>query len=474
MSKNAAITTILEQEQRLGLWHERLFGFPSWSIERLAHYRLLKDGTTSPVRAAARPSRKLHDVLDLLPTSRDILKKMGTQRDIWVLSSSVYRRNAPDGTCPCIFTTDLENQLGSRLLFLELGDPSAAIPESNNVVLIDALRRSVRVPAQVAHRLIGRSVARRASPLFATIAPERRRHLVMESLVGRGMYELGLRLMQAGKPKAIFVLDAYGRHIPLQLAARKLNIPVIELQHGMIHESHPGYVLPTLDHSLENELPFPDHLVVFGKHFGELLDREAPRWRDRWSVGGHPWLRPLAAKPLTREATQVPRVVFFSQFENAVQEQVNRTAAELVPRLSGYSVAIKPHPRERDVEQIYRSAIAAGVELLRPSDNSYELLPQINAAITVYSTLAIEALVFPCRSIVLKSPNWSEAVESLVARGYLESATDGEDLARVLTRPPGHQDRSEVGRQLFGIGGPALDFGALIEQCRRQTLHDRG
>ena len=40
-----------------------------------------------------------------------------SHRDIWVLSSSSYRRKDDDGVFRCIFSEDLRAQLGDRLLF---------------------------------------------------------------------------------------------------------------------------------------------------------------------------------------------------------------------------------------------------------------------------------------------------------------------------------------------------------------------
>ncbi len=474
MSRNDAIKTILQREQDLGLWSVRLRGFPSWSVRRLQYYRLLKDGATTTAAEATRiPQTRRTEQVGWVEGARRLFHSFDrilSSREIWVLSSSIYRRRTEEGSYPCIFTQDLESQLGARLLFLELNDAKLPLPYAPDVVSLDATRRTLDVAARYAYKKIGPRLAGRNRSVFDFLPEAGQRSLILQSLIGTGMYEIGLTLMRMKRPKAIFVVDAYGRHIPFQLAARKLNIPIIEFQHGMIHESHPGYILPELDEALEKQLPFPDHLVVFGQHFGQVLDRESPRWRGRWSVGGHPSLRRLVVQAASEHTDPGHQhVVFFSQFESAVQEQVNRAAAEFARRVRGYRISIKPHPRERNADQIYRDAMAAGVELLSPSDNSYQLLQQTSVAVTVYSTLAVEALVFPCRSIVLKSPNWSEAVESLVAQGYLESAVDGEDLARVLAQEPQFRDRSEIAKRLFGIGEPDLDFEALIGQCCRQT-----
>jgi hypothetical protein len=160
-------------------------------------------------------------------------------------------------------------------------------------------------------------------------------------------------------------------------------------------------------------------------------------------------------------------VVFFSQFEMPVQQQVDRIAAELARRADGHRISIKPHPREQTTDLTYRNAASAGVEILPTSEDSYQLLRKTDVAISVYSTVAVEALAYPCRSIVLTSPNWPEAIESLVAQGYLESATDAADLARLFEQPSTIRERGAVAQHLFGIDEPPLDFEALVERCVR-------
>jgi hypothetical protein len=467
---NRAIQEILELEQRLGLWNERVFGFPAWGLERLRRYRTLKDGQTSTVRQT-RLKGLQQDLSDFRRSARDLLAlagKLRNQRDVWVLSSTLYRRKGSDGDHPCIFAGDLERQLGERVLYLETNTSHLTIPRADNVVRTDAAYWAIRSSARLGHRLLGDSLLANPSPLLDALPASRRGVVLVESLASNALYRLALQLLRAGRPRALFVLCGYHGHLPTQLAARRLGIPVIELQHGIIHESHPGYILPQLPQELERQLYFPDHLVVFGRYFGELLVRHSPRWAGRWSVGGHPVLRQALLQHGHSPPPQLsgpPRVVFFSQFEAPIQQQIDRVAAEFAQQSAGrYRISIKPHPREAHAETTYRAALSAGVELLGSTDNSYELLRSTSAAITVSSTLAIEALAYPCRSVALTSSNWTEGMETLIADGYLETAEDGSGLLRLLDTPPRDRDRASVARHLFGIGEPQLDFAALIER----------
>jgi hypothetical protein len=198
----------------------------------------------------------------------------------------------------------------------------------------------------------------------------------------------------------VFVLNGYHLFIPFQIAVREAGVPLIELQHGLIAESHPGYIFegdPPVDH-------LPDHLVVFGRHFGELLEHESPRWAGRWSVGGHPWLKEKQRGVGDLADTTSGAVVLFSQSVDFVRERMRDLAIDLRARLDpSVRIILKPHPGERNVEEYYRPIVSKGVELAAPRDDSYALLRRCRVAISVYSTVAMEALAFRCNSVVLRS-----------------------------------------------------------------------
>ncbi len=450
----AAMQAVLDTERQRRLWERRVLGVPVWAMERFRRYRVEAHGARA--RQSGQPGGKarLEAELRTLQASATDLRKglpYSRGRDVWVLSSSSYRRRDGD-TWTCIFADHLRRQLGDRVLFLEWNTARLDSLGRDDVVFLDALQ----TPLLTGARLGGKALAGRLGDLsaFAPTAPSR---VADRALYYRSLLELGRRWMDRAPPAAVFVLCGYNMHVPLQHAARERGIPVIELQHGVIHEGHAGYVLPTLPPAVEAELPWPDHLVTFGRFWGEGLQRESPRWTDRWSIGGHPWLQRRPAGDKQRE------VVLFGQYEAVVQPRIRDLAAALPKALPGWTVTIKPHPREFEAARWYAPAIAAGARLADPQDDSYAMLARAEAAICVYSTVAIEALAFGTRSLVLESPNWSEAIADHVARGKLEGCREGEVAERLLGPAPAG-DPGDVARDLFGVGESPLDFAALIDR----------
>ena len=472
MPRNPAIERVLADEEAGSLWFRDLLGYPVWSLERLRRYRLevLRDDAASAAASSqATGSDRLQAELAAFRASIADLRR-GTPadrtragRDVWVLSNTTYRRRTADGGSRCIFADHLRRQLGDRLLFVEFNGARLESLERDDVCFIDAVQIPILTGARIAGPALGAALSLlrpRTTRAFAPISPRR---LADRAIYGRALLEVARRWMDAAPPSAIFVLCGYTMHGPLQIAARERGIPIIELQHGIVHESHAGYVLPTLPAARLRDLPVPDHLVVFGEYFGRTLERESPRWRDRWTVGGHPWLRAKRAEAGAGEGSGERLLVLFSQYELDVRIQI-RDAARAARAALGddWRVVLKPHPREADAAEFFADAVSAGVELAGASDDSYGLMARAELAVTSYSTICIEALAFPCRSVVLPSDRWTEAIADLVASGMIEHAVDGAELAALAETAPAQQDREAVARDLFGIGLDEPDFDAII------------
>ena len=467
MSRNEAIEAVLRREDEGDLWNREVFGFPIWPLERLRAYRseLLSDHPGAAL-ASSQPrgwARVRAEASSMGTSMRDMTARARREgRDIWVLSSSGYRRG-DDGEGPgCIFAEHLRRQLGPRLLFVEFNTGRLPSLDRDDVCFIDAMQipllAGARASAPILSRVLG-SGQRRSLDALAPIPATR---CVDRAVYGNALRAAAHRWLTRARPAAVFVLDSYGMFVPAQYAVKQRGIPLIELQHGLIHDSHPGYVLPDLPPGPST--PLPDHIVCFGDHFGRTLDRASPYWKGRWSVGGHPWLQARAS-----QAGGDPDigVGLFGQYDRPVQQRIRDLAAEVRRALPhDVSVVIKPHPREADCETFYASALDAGVQLAGPRDDSYALLGRCKVAVSVFSTIAVEALAFPCRSAVVRSPYWSEPIVDLVDQGLLDPVEDAAGIVDLLDASGENADRGDVARDLFGVGEPELDFEQLIERCK--------
>ncbi|RKQ50954.1 hypothetical protein BXY85_1975 [Roseivirga pacifica] len=73
-------------------------------------------------------------------------------------------------------------------------------------------------------------------------------------------------LLRFYRPKAVFVVCSYTNH-GLVLACKRLKIPVLEAQHGLINRAHQGY---SFFRSYDSDL-FPDYLLSYSTYEKEVL-----------------------------------------------------------------------------------------------------------------------------------------------------------------------------------------------------------
>jgi hypothetical protein len=122
------------------------------------------------------------------------------------------------------------------------------------------------------------------------------------------------------------------------------------------------------------------------------------------------------------------------------------------------------HP-DADAATHYRDLRKAGVEVLPHTEGSCSLLASSHASLAVYSTVAIEALAFGCRSLVLRSPLRPEDIRTFVEQGKLIPVDGAEAIARECNAewtPGAHE---ALASDLFGIGPPELEFAELVRQA---------
>lgn len=474
MARNAAIAELIQAEAAADLWSARVLGIPVWGLERLHQYRgrLLAGGAGAPA-VTERRTNPLSNLAGRAATSvRELAAGTPARRrgrDLWVLSASNYRRRDDSGEYQCALAEHLRAELGERLLFLERNHAALPFQGREDVLFLDA----AFLCAEAAGRLLGPLVAR--TPLGGDAhrpgSPASPALLCRDGVYARLMLALGRRFVREARPSAVFVLNGYHLFIPFQMAVREAGIPLIELQHGIIHESHPGYMLEGAP-----ELPYlPDHIVVFGRHFGELLERESPRWRGRWSVGGHPWLRMRSQGLDQVPERDLDSVVVFSQPIAPVRERLLRLVPELRAKLPpGLRLILKPHPHEIDAATTYARALVPGVELASSRDDTYSLLRRCRLSVAVYSTVAMEALAFRCRSALLQDDLWVEDLRVLVEQGALASARNADDLAALAREPLPAAGSGDLADRYFGVRTPPLDFGALVERLRATRAGARG
>lgn len=206
-------------------------------------------------------------------------------------------------------------------------------------------------------------------------------------------------LIERVDPNVVVLTVSYGHGKATQIeACKRLGVPVVELQHGVIDPYHMGYSYPGPERTKRT---FPDYLLVYGTFWRDMVSY--PIGDDRVIPAGHPFME--SRLPEHDEAARTERLVFVSQ--GSIGDRLSRFAAELAgdPRFTA-DIVYKLHPAEtaRYPEE-YPWLADADLRVADGSESSlYELFASSTAQVGVYSTAVYEGLRFGLRTYIADLP----------------------------------------------------------------------
>ena len=246
-----------------------------------------------------------------------------------------------------------------------------------------------------------------------------------------------IKLLKETNPKVIFLVSSYSLpKMALIKAAKNLDIPSIELQHGHVFPEHIGYIYKTV---LSRDL-FPDYFWSFGKYFSEILINNSLMFdphkikeigffnfelQKTSSVKNEfPFLKRLIEK----------KVILFSS-----QKTVRKEFKEFILGLSeelpeDHIILYKPHPSETDALDFYQSFTECkNIILINDSNiSSIDLMKLSHFHTTVYSTTAFEANAMGLPNIFLKIGDYDAAILDLLDKNVNFIVKTKEEYLKIL------------------------------------------
>jgi hypothetical protein len=232
-----------------------------------------------------------------------------------------------------------------------------------------------------------------------------------------------LFLLRQLKPQKILLVVSYS-YESLIWAAQTLNIPTVELQHGVITPEHLGYSVPV---NMTKKL-FPDYLLLFGTYWKETVDN-LPLSSERLIIIGYPFFEKMLAKygNLTKRKKQI---IIISQ--GTIGNALSIFAIKLASISKDiYKIIYKLHPGEYDRGKVLYSELYEAREqgLLEIVDTDtptlYALLAQSYWQIGVYSTAIFEGIALGCQTILVDLPG-IEYMSPLLKKNIQLVKTPGE------------------------------------------------
>jgi hypothetical protein len=260
------------------------------------------------------------------------------------------------------------------------------------------------------------------------------------------------RRLAAVRPRLAFVVGYYSLEaMAFVHACRRLVIPVVDIQHGVQGEFHPGYAAwPALQRGRLHAL-VPDRFWVWSDWEGGIVDAWAAGSGHAAIVGGNPWLdvwRGDADWPGAREALSAaarlreraggrPVVLVTLQFGLGPEEQLEPLRRLIVRASERYAFWVRLHPVMASRRGEVRTALgAAGAfELDAASDLPlHALLPVCDVHLTHSSSTVIEAEQFAVPSVITSAYGGELFTPSVHARAAVVETGDAAAVDAALGR----------------------------------------
>jgi len=272
-----------------------------------------------------------------------------------------------------------------------------------------------------------------------------------------GIFEISLydRILRLTDPSLVLVSNEYGGPIKyLIFKSRIKNIPVIAIQHGIIHHYHPGYMYAKEEISSEGLdsirfTPLPDLTLVAGEFFSKILTNCGSYPKKCVRVTGMPKYDSISNDLWKKEALEYSKrlglsgqkknVVVTTQtpdndFTVEINNDLIRTIAQAIKQIGTAKLIIKAHPSEKYISSYGEICRREGIDYLLFRDvDILKLLYSCDMLLTITSTTALEAMLFQKPVIICNFFHITDPMD-YVSYGIAERVDDRSDLLPKMKR----------------------------------------
>ncbi len=276
--------------------------------------------------------------------------------------------------------------------------------------------------------------------------------------------DLAVRMIKKEEPSLILLVNEYSwRERSLVIAAKLLNIPVMAIQHGVIHEFHRGYMYGKKEISLG--CPLPDLTAVYGFYYYNLLTSISSYPKDRVIVTGQPRYDHLFAVEHKYSRNQVinkykidpnSKIILWTTQCHGLSMKENiinfETVFNCIDNIKeDVTLIIKQHPGETNkyTKMIYRILKKYNINVIITAKDAdtYELIYACDVLMTKSSTTVLEAILLDKPVIVLNLSGEQDVINFVqegVAKGVYNQTSLEPTILSLLS-----SDDLEAYRQKF-------------------------
>ena len=261
-------------------------------------------------------------------------------------------------------------------------------------------------------------------------------------------------MIKKKKPSLVFLSNESGHsEKSLIIAAKKRQIPVLAMQHGVIVSTNRGYIYSEKDIHRDGSYkspfnPIADKVAVFGTQYKDLLTEKGNFPQDSVVVTGNPkfdgllqmveqfkdrnqirrWLRLPDDKPIVIWTTQTH---WLSEEEN--RNNIDTVYSALKELKSNFNLIVKLHPNEDQQAPLYKQDSAVNPIILGRGSEILQLIYISDILITKHSMTATEAVALKKPVIILNLSGNPDVIDC-VDRGVAIGVYQKKDLSNAILR----------------------------------------
>lgn len=243
-------------------------------------------------------------------------------------------------------------------------------------------------------------------------------------------------LLKKINPKLVIIICSYGKENIID-AAKILNIPIVELQHGFISANHFGYSFPGPKRTKRS---FPDYLLTFGDIWNSIA--EFPITADKVISVGYPYLEKEIQEH--NDVKKKDQIVFISQ--GTVGIELSKLAVDLSCKIDpSFKVIYKLHPGEYSRWRTEYSWLVNSNVMVVEDDSYplYKIFAESKVQIGVSSTALFEGLAFELKTIIIPMSDGFQSMQFLFEDTNVIIADDIEKIIKE-TRNLGGFNKTDI------------------------------
>lgn len=236
-------------------------------------------------------------------------------------------------------------------------------------------------------------------------------------------------------------IDEYSANLKMIHDAAKANdMESIGIQHGSMHELHPGYVY-SKEEAITN--PFPNQTVLWGDRWRSFLEEKGNYPASSLTICGQirtdviPNLISRKEDIKTNIGLPNKKILLFASQPQRDSKLRRQTALDIfmgTGDLENILLVLKPHPLETDLTYFKSIAKEAGVSNYRiiTTVDLYQLLTISDYVVTSFSTVGTEAVYFK-KPLIIYDP-LDQDVMNYIQDGVGIQAKNSNDMKFILTK----------------------------------------